>query len=101
MWATSKVGSWLAMGGRQGGGKAEGLVELVSCGKHWLAPNYTICSSRTLGCLGSASARSTQKTVMWPLLWPPSAAIIALVAWSSTKWHSCSGTTVTAWGPRP
>ncbi|XP_040494914.1 1-aminocyclopropane-1-carboxylate synthase-like protein 1 isoform X5 [Ursus maritimus] len=47
---------------------------------------------RTSGCLGSGLARCTRKTGTWPLRWLPSAAIMASVAWSSTRWHSCSGT---------
>jgi hypothetical protein len=61
-----------------------------------LAGSYGASCCRISGCLGCALARYTPKTSMWPLLWRPSAAITASVAWSSTRWHSCSRTMVTA-----
>lgn len=90
-------GGFLAgLGGvREVGGQRGGYSWLPPGG---LATPPTVpVSCRTSGCLGSASARCTRKTGPWPRRWPPCAAITASVAWSSTRWHSCSGTVVTAW----
>lgn len=89
-------GRFLAGLGCQGGGRAERGVEPASSVEGWPLPRVPF-SCRTSGCLGSALARCTQKTGTWPLRWLPSADIMASVAWSSTRWHSCSRTVVTAW----
>lgn len=95
MWATSKVGPWLTLG-CQGGGKAERWVE-PAFPVEGQPPARVSFSCRTSGCPASALARCTRKIGTWPLQWLPSAATMASVVWSSTRWHSCSRTAVTAW----